>query len=163
MNLENGPILLDEEWRDACWNRAKENHVQSWNGLPGIRYKKKIRFKRPKEIADGDGLIFHNTKQTSCLRQTQLALLPKFPNLCVSRNQFYLLQIPEELPVEAAVLDERTRAVDEPVAELFFSKLKMLMRQMMINWLQPAILLKVICLMKQMQWVLAIFHHQSIS
>ena len=38
----------------------------------------------------------------------------------------------------------------------------MLMRRMMINWLQPVSLLKVICLMKQ-RWVLATFHHQSLS
>ena len=119
MNLENGPILLDEGWRDACRDKAKDNHVQGWNGLPGVRNKKKRRFKRPEKIADGDGFIFHKTKQTSYLRQTQFALLPKFPDLCLSRNQFYLLQIPEQLPVEAAVPDEGTRAVDEPVAEIF--------------------------------------------
>ena len=61
LNLENGPIPLDEKWRDACRDRAKENHMQGWNGLPGIRYKKKRRFKSPEGIADGDGFIFHKT------------------------------------------------------------------------------------------------------
>ena len=100
LNLENGPVIPDEEWEQACRDITDVEHINGWYGLPDIRRHKKRRFKCPVENPDGDGWKYVKTKQTSYLRKTPYAILPELQTHCLTWNKLNCLRVPEPLPPE---------------------------------------------------------------